>query len=72
MASLLDKIRCDGLDYIDAHNREPVCSMRDPRMGAVFEIGRLLRDHGITPLRKPDAAHLTRCATSLVQVSWPP
>ncbi len=53
MSGLLDKVRCDGLNYIEVDGDKPVCAMHDPKIGAVFEIGRLMREHGITPLRKP-------------------
>jgi hypothetical protein len=43
MGFLLDEVRCDGRFYRCMHSREALAPMRDPRIGAVFEIGRLLR-----------------------------
>lgn len=56
MAGLLDKVRCDGLHYIEVQTGKPLCEVHNPKMGAVFEIGRLMLAHGITPLRKPAPA----------------
>lgn len=43
MSGLLSKVRCDGIHYIEVETGKPVCEMRDPKMGAVFEIGRLMQ-----------------------------
>lgn len=42
MSGLLSRVRCDGINYIEVETGKPVCEMRDPRIGAVFEIGRLM------------------------------
>jgi len=53
MAGLLDKVHCDGMHYIEVQSQKPLCEMHNPHMGAVFEIGRLMIAHGISPLCKP-------------------
>jgi hypothetical protein len=53
MEGLLDKVRCDGLNFIEIESGKVLCEMHNPHMGAVFELGRLMRAHGITPMQKP-------------------
>ncbi len=43
MGFLLDEVRCDGYFYRCAQTGKILAPMKDPRAGAVFEIGRLLR-----------------------------
>lgn len=50
MAGLLARVRCDGLHYIETDSEKPICEMHDPKMGAVFEVGRLMKRHGVVPL----------------------
>ena len=52
MSGLLAKVRCDGIHYVEIETGKPICKMHDPKMGAVFEIGRLLEQHQIKPLRR--------------------
>lgn len=51
MTGLLEKVRCDGLHYIEIESSKPICPMHDARLGAVFEIGRLMGLHQVTPLQ---------------------
>lgn len=53
MGGILAKVHCDGLHYIETATGKPVCEMRDPRMGAIFEVGRLLEKHQLTPMLNP-------------------
>jgi hypothetical protein len=46
MGFLLDELKCDGCSYILRRTGEPVAPVDDLRRAAVFEIGRLIRDHG--------------------------
>lgn len=50
MGEILEKVHCDGLHYIETATGKPVCEMHDPKMGAVFEIGRLMVKHQIVPM----------------------
>lgn len=56
MSFLLDEIRCDGHFYRSVQTDEPLSPMQDPRIGAVFEIGRLLLTHGVRPGRSHSAS----------------
>lgn len=47
---LLDRIRCDGENFIDQKNGEIITRVKDQRTAAAFEIGRLMREYKITPL----------------------
>lgn len=53
MAYILDEVRCDGRYYRDIATNKPIHPMSDPRTGAVFEIGRLLIEHGVQPALRP-------------------
>lgn len=45
MGFLLDEVRCDGQFYRCTRTGNILAPMSDPRIGAVFEIGRLLQQH---------------------------
>jgi len=48
MCFLLDEVRCDGHVYRCTQTGKILAPMNDPRIGAVFEIGRLLRKQDAT------------------------
>lgn len=49
MSYLLDELSCDGLHFWCTRTGEKVAPVTDPRVAAVFEIGRIMRDLGVTP-----------------------
>lgn len=51
MGSILDKIKCDGNNYILINSNEIIEQVRDVRIAAIFEIGRLLRKNNIVPMK---------------------
>jgi hypothetical protein len=51
MGFLLDEVRCDGRFYRGVQGGEVLAPMTDPRIGAVFEIGRLLRQQVLCPFK---------------------
>ena len=51
MSALLRMIRCDGHHFRDVKTGRVVAHVQDPRVGAVFEIGRLMQAHCLVPYR---------------------
>lgn len=51
MSSLLDAVSCDGKNYLNTATQKPICRVSDYRTAALFEVGRLMRSHGVTPMR---------------------
>lgn len=45
---LYDHVRCDGARFIRRCDGQPVGRVRRVEMAAIFEIGRLMRDHGVS------------------------
>lgn len=50
MSDILNKIKCDGINYISIEDNQIINSVYDIRIAAVFEIGRLLKKHNIMPM----------------------
>lgn len=55
MYGLLETVKCDGRHYLETKTQKPICEMNDYRIGALFEIGRLMRRHNVVPLLNSDA-----------------
>lgn len=51
MARLLDHVQCDGTHYRVNKSGEVLDSVHDYKIAAVFEIGRLMKLHQITPMK---------------------
>jgi hypothetical protein len=52
MGDMLEKIRCDGEHYRSILDDRILSSVSDQKIGALFEIGRLLRAHKITAMAR--------------------
>ncbi len=50
MSMLLDLVRCDGKHYRSMKNDEVLDKVYDVKIAALFEVGRLMRQHHITPM----------------------
>lgn len=50
MSFLLDKIKCDGVNYISLDTNKILAPVTDVRIGAIFEIGRLIKKHNTLPM----------------------
>ena len=62
MGFLFDDVSCDGAYYIDRHTGNKLEKINDYRRAAIFEIGRIMQDHGyLSPLSEAD-----RCTSALV------
>ena len=48
MSPVLDRMRCDGRHYFNQETGKIITKVTDHRIAAVFEIGRLMRTHGVT------------------------
>lgn len=51
MGNLLDAVECDGRNFLSTGTKEPICGVRDYRIAALFEVGRLMRAHEVVPMR---------------------
>lgn len=51
MARLLGHVQCDGTHYRDTKSGAILDSVHDYKIAAVFEIGRLMKLHQITPMK---------------------
>lgn len=51
MGSLLDSVDCDGLTYRAKGDGRILDTVENFRVAAVFEIGRLMREHAIMPMK---------------------
>jgi len=51
MSGMLDLVQCDGKHYRSLQDGQILDSVHDLKIAAVFEIGRLLKRHQITPMR---------------------
>lgn len=51
MSKMLDLVQCDGQHYRAVSNGQILDRVHDTRIAAVFEVGRMLRTHKITPMR---------------------
>jgi hypothetical protein len=51
MSKMLDLVQCDGQHYRAVSNGQILDRVHDTRIAAVFEVGRMLRTHRITPMR---------------------
>jgi hypothetical protein len=45
---VLDHVRCDGKGYFRVADDQKIADVEDARHAAIFEIGRLMRDHGVS------------------------
>lgn len=52
MGKMLDRIKCDGKHFRLIADGQILDRVHDVRIAAVFEIGRILRDCGVTPMRR--------------------
>lgn len=52
MRHMINEIKCDGINYISIDDTQILDSVNDVRIGAVFEIGRMLQKHKIMPMQK--------------------
>lgn len=50
MGKLLDLVNCDGKHYRSSQNNKVLDIVRDAKIAALFEIGRLMRKHNIVPM----------------------
>lgn len=50
MGSMLDLVQCDGKNYHSKQDGQVLDSVNDEKIAALFEVGRLMRHHGITPM----------------------
>lgn len=50
ISSLLDKVKCDGVNYISLETNEILAPVTDVRIGSIFEIGKLIKKHNILPM----------------------
>jgi hypothetical protein len=50
MRKLLDQCSCDGRNYINIQTGKPIVPMDNPRIGALFEVGRMLMEHDLMPM----------------------
>ncbi len=48
LGQVIDQVRCDGKVYVRIDNGEVIARVTDVRRAAVFEIGRIMRDNGIS------------------------
>lgn len=51
MSRLLDLVQCDGQHYRLVANGQALDRVHDTRIAALFEVGRMLQAHKITPMR---------------------
>ncbi|WP_310645194.1 DUF6710 family protein [Limnohabitans sp.] len=51
MSKLLDQVHCDGLYYRSSETGKKLDSVRDYKIAALFEIGRLMKIHSISPMK---------------------
>lgn len=58
MYRLLETVVCDGRHYLETKTKKPICEMSDHRIGALFELGRLMRRHRVVPLHKSKVTEL--------------
>ncbi|MGF6905267.1 DUF6710 family protein [Paraburkholderia sp. GAS348] len=55
MSALLSRVRCDGQYFRDTETGRVIARVIDPRIAAVFEIGRLMQSRGVVPNRRGTA-----------------
>ncbi|AVM73624.1 DUF6710 family protein [Magnetospirillum gryphiswaldense] len=53
--------RCDGIVYSRVDNGEPIAAVTDIRRAAVFEIGRIMRNNGISAFAEAVARSSSNC-----------
>lgn len=51
MGRLLDLVHCDGRHYRSKQDGQVLDTVHDGKIAALFEVGRLMRHHGITPMQ---------------------
>ena len=51
MGRLLDLVQCDGKHYRSQQDGQVLDIVHDDKIAALFEVGRLMRHHGITPMK---------------------
>ncbi|WP_144030062.1 DUF6710 family protein [Burkholderia sp. AU16741] len=51
MSAMLDRVHCDGRHYHEVATGRKIAPVSNPRIAAVFEIGRLMMAHGVVPNR---------------------
>lgn len=49
LSPLFDRVDCDGIHFLDKQTRQPIARVANERMGAFFEIGRLMSTHSRRP-----------------------
>ena len=49
VSAVLDHVRCDGEAYYRVHDGFRLAPVASVELAAIFEIGRLLRTHGVSP-----------------------
>lgn len=50
LSHLLDEVRCDGRKYVAVSDGRVLDKVRDVRIAAIFEIGRMMRKHNVVPM----------------------
>jgi hypothetical protein len=53
MSRLLDLVHCDGKNFLDVENGQVLDKVQDHKIAALFEVGRLMTEHNVVPMKIP-------------------
>lgn len=67
LSELLDLFECDGRYYRETTSQKIIAAVKDERIAAVFEIGRLMRQFNVKLNRNGEATRVTETSTELLQ-----